>query len=780
MASRGLGTLTLDLVAKIGGFVEGMTKAERQMDKSARAIAARGKDLEAKFAKIGAALGTALAGGVLATGVAVKSAINHMDDLSKSAQRVGLSTEVFSRLAYAGDLADVSMEDLQTSLGKLVKSQAAAAAGTGAQAKQFEALGIAVKNSDGSLRDTSAVLSDFADRFQALGGGPEAIAAGMAIFGKSFQNIIPLLKDGSDGLRQATDEADRLGVTLSTQAGKNAEYFNDNLTRLKSAVLGVAQSVATGILPTLIDLTNQLRDATADGIDTSDAIDTLKVAIEGVISIGGSLGSTIKSFDDLFSGMGVGAGTAADAIRQLVQDAASLASIPAGIAAAADVIAAKLRGDTAAYDAAQTRYREADATFKAGLSREQRSKGASGPSILGFDPLRPGFRATDPPFSLILPKSKPFVLGSASAKTGSKHASQKSGGKSDAERDAESLKRAYDSMNESLARQIGLFGQTSEAAKTRYETEHGALVGLTQAQKDALIARAAEVDALESRNKLEEDGKRLTESLLGPSERINADRAEAAKLLAAGAISQEAYNKAIAAHQTPAEQMLSDIQFEIDLLGKTRGEIEALTAARYLGVDAMTAEGRAALDAVRSRQQLSEEMTTQIGLMDDFRKGASDAIFDFVTGAKSMKDAFKDFMDDFAKQITRAIANQWVKKLLGEEGSSGSGSAAGGAIFSWLGALLGGGHANGGSVSAGMIYPVNERGPELLSVRGRDYLMMGAGAGNITPNHMLGRGGATTLNQTFVVQGTPDRSTREQLSRQAGREAQRGLARTGR
>lgn len=109
--------------------------------------------------------------------------------------------------------------------------------------------------------------------------------------------------------------------------------------------------------------------------------------------------------------------------------------------------------------------------------------------------------------------------------------------------------------------------------------------------------------------------------------------------------------------------------------------------------------------------------------------------------------------------------------------SSGGGGGFWGTVGSWLGALWGGGKASGGYVGAGKLYEVNERGPELLSVRGRDYLMMGASGGMVTPNHRLG---GTTLNQTFVVQGTPDGRTRAQMARESGRAAAREMARTGR
>src|SRR5690606_10091138 len=89
---------------------------------------------------------------------------------------------------------------------------------------------------------------------------PELMALGIELFGRSFQNLIPLLANGKQGLQAAADELDRLGGTLSTQAGKQAEEFNDNLTRLSTAVQGLWQGIATDLLPTIRDLTDQLAD----------------------------------------------------------------------------------------------------------------------------------------------------------------------------------------------------------------------------------------------------------------------------------------------------------------------------------------------------------------------------------------------------------------------------------------------------------------------------------------------------------------------------------------
>ena len=75
-----------------------------------------------------------------------------------------------------------------------------------------------------------------------------------------------------------------------------------------------------------------------------------------------------------------------------------------------------------------------------------------------------------------------------------------------------------------------------------------------------------------------------------------------------------------------------------------------------------------------------------------------------------------------------------------------------------MSAEYGGGKAMGGAVNPGTMYQVNERGPELLSVGGKDMLMMGDKGGNITPNHKLGMGmsgGMGGSNVTVVINNLP-------------------------
>lgn len=236
--------------------------------------------VETAISRLGKTIGFTLAGSATAAAFAFRSTVNRMDELSKAAQRASMNTEAFSKLAYAADLADVGMQDLQRSMGRLAKAQDDASRGTRQYARAFEVLGIAYKNTDGTLRDTQSVFADFADRFEEFQGSPEIVALGMTLFGESFQNLIPLLKDGSRGLKEAGDEAERFGVVVSTEAGRRAEAFNDNLTRLTKSVEGLKFELFSGLIPQLDAVITRFIAARREGLGFIDAVD-IAIGVEG-------------------------------------------------------------------------------------------------------------------------------------------------------------------------------------------------------------------------------------------------------------------------------------------------------------------------------------------------------------------------------------------------------------------------------------------------------------------------------------------------------------------
>ncbi|PLU75843.1 hypothetical protein BMJ22_21050, partial [Sinorhizobium medicae] len=93
--------------------------------------------------------------------------------------------EELSRLKYAADLSGVSIEGVANGFKKLSTNMADAAGGNKTAAEVFTQLGVAATNADGSLRSSSAVLLDVADKFAAMEDGAQKTALAVQLFGRS-------------------------------------------------------------------------------------------------------------------------------------------------------------------------------------------------------------------------------------------------------------------------------------------------------------------------------------------------------------------------------------------------------------------------------------------------------------------------------------------------------------------------------------------------------------------------------------------------------------------
>jgi len=216
-------------------------------------------------------------------------------------------------------------------------------------------------------------------------------------------------------------------------------------------------------------------------------------------------------------------------------------------------------------------------------------------------------------------------------------------------------------------------------------------------------------------------------------------------------------------------------------LGESRkaavAQLQSIVAAQEAIAQA---SGNPALvqSAERARLELEKLAATVDPLADKFNTlfadAAGSAFSDFINGTKTAKEAFKSFTDTIFKELTNLIVKDLFKQLF-----SGGGTGTGGVGFdfgSLLSGLFGGGKAAGGSVAPFGMHRVNEQGPELLDVNGKQYLMNGSRNARITPNSKLG--GGMNYSPTFILDQPQSRATQEQLSAVAYRGARRAMERT--
>jgi hypothetical protein len=209
------------------------------------------KDLEVAAGKV-APLFIGIATAAEAAFIAMaKHFINTADEMGKMAQKAGTTTETFSRMAYAGNLAGVSAESLKNGFKFLNQQLVEANQGSPETLQLFKDLGI-------TSRDSATAIAQIAQRFSETEDNADKTTAAVKLFGKAGADMIPLLNAGADGLKEMADESDAFHQTISKDTAKSAEEFNDNLTRLKLAIQGVVNAVTEKALPSLEEFSSSM------------------------------------------------------------------------------------------------------------------------------------------------------------------------------------------------------------------------------------------------------------------------------------------------------------------------------------------------------------------------------------------------------------------------------------------------------------------------------------------------------------------------------------------
>ncbi len=263
--------------------------------------------LKTSVVAAGAAVGVGLVGSFALAARGLSDFLERTGRLADLSQTVGVAARDLSSLTLAAKTSGVEMSALGLGLRFLNQNIAQAGAGSKAEAAAFTSLGVAVRDARGQLRSASDVFEDLAGVFETLPDGPQKTALAMTLLGRSGGDLIPVLNQGRDGLRDMRAEAERLGVTLSDEAVRAADDAGDALDLLKLSVQGVFNSVGTELSPAIRDAAQATTEWTAAnreaiavqvadyitgiGRAAADALPLLKELKQSAIAIGSGAGT---------------------------------------------------------------------------------------------------------------------------------------------------------------------------------------------------------------------------------------------------------------------------------------------------------------------------------------------------------------------------------------------------------------------------------------------------------------------------------------------------------
>lgn len=290
MATGSLGSLTVDLAANITRFERSLTRAEMIANK-------RAKGIERQVRRLAAGVAAAIASfGFVKV---VEDTLGFADAIGKAADRAGVSTQKLQELRFAADQFGISTKQMDDGLRRFTRRLGVALDG-GSFAKDFEALGVAIRDSSGAIRSSEDVLDDVVVKMGQLESQAQKSKVAAQLFGDDAgPQLALLLGQGAGRVEELTRKAHDLGLVIDDALIRKAEQAKDNMS-IFSQVLRT--QVATSVLelaPHITELSQQLTNlATGDLEQLPDSLKVLAftayssaVGVEQVLKSLGALGA---------------------------------------------------------------------------------------------------------------------------------------------------------------------------------------------------------------------------------------------------------------------------------------------------------------------------------------------------------------------------------------------------------------------------------------------------------------------------------------------------------
>lgn len=208
---------------------------------------------------------TQLAAAGTALFAVAKSTADFGEEALKTSQRLGTTVEITTALQYAAHMADVPIGTLEKGLKTLAQAAVQASSGSGDGAKLFTQLGLSATDATGKMKPLDQLFLELQDRLNGTRSQAEFLDAGTKALGKSFLEMVPLVRQGSDATKAAMEDAKRLGVVLGQEDAEAASRFNDELKRLQASMQGVSLQLGRQLIPALLEFMETFKSITATG-----------------------------------------------------------------------------------------------------------------------------------------------------------------------------------------------------------------------------------------------------------------------------------------------------------------------------------------------------------------------------------------------------------------------------------------------------------------------------------------------------------------------------------
>jgi len=242
---------------------------------------------------------TAIVGvaGAAGLGLLIKSSLDSIDTLGKTAQKLGVTSQALQKLRYASNLAGVETRTVDMAVQRFTRRLSEAANNTGEAKDALKELGLNAKELTKLSLDQQ--MLKLADAFDDVQGSGDKVRLAFKLFDSEGVAFVNTLEGGSTALRQMFQDAEGLGFILSSSAVKGVEEANDAMMKLGTMFGGVRDQLVAALAPALRVIVDLMRNKLVKAIETAGGIKKFaKELAIGVINLVESIAKAIYRFGE--------------------------------------------------------------------------------------------------------------------------------------------------------------------------------------------------------------------------------------------------------------------------------------------------------------------------------------------------------------------------------------------------------------------------------------------------------------------------------------------------
>lgn len=286
--STKLGTLTLDLIARIGSFTGPIRDAERQTDSSFA-------NMRKHVNTYGLAVAGAAAGAVTALATMALETSNQAVELERFAFRANTTTQEFQKMAVGAQAFGIEaetlsgmMKDFNEKLGELT------AVGAGGGVDFFEQIAMKTEGTSEAAKKLildmqklsgPEALQMYVNKLEEAGVTQQQMSFYLESMASDVTDLIPLLVNGGEGMRLYGDMAERAGIIMTDQTIESAKALKDQVYMLDLQMQGAKNQLMQAVIPAFVDISEAFLGGSEQGLQFSGVAEGVAKTLKGLAAM---------------------------------------------------------------------------------------------------------------------------------------------------------------------------------------------------------------------------------------------------------------------------------------------------------------------------------------------------------------------------------------------------------------------------------------------------------------------------------------------------------------